>query len=870
MRFGDKNGSRMNRGTGKGSGKMSKASGDEIKIGILFSLTGTTGITERGQFQAALLAIRQINARGGVHGKRLVPIVEDISSDPYSAAQKMEKLITKDRVATVVGLYTSACRKMVIPVLEKHDSLLLYPTQYEGEEQHPKIFYCGPLPNQQLLHFIPWIVEHLGRSFYLIGSDYIYPRVTNRHIRHLIHSFGGKIAGEAYVELGGQEFSSSLGEIGKASPDVIFSTLVGDSVTAFYQQHRQYGLPQPIASAITAETEIASIQPPYAAGHYSSFPYFSSVQSKTNEAFVTEYRRAYGSENISSAMENAYNCVNLLAEAIRRVESSEARELCRALPGISLDAPQGRIMMDRANRHLWLNARIGKVNEAGQFTIIQESGHPIAPIPFFEDVTLARPRQNTGTGRRPKAPTRSDAAEAPAEADPSMFRQLLADISDHLQDGLFVLRSGKTVFENRSARELLLSGRELIRKILEEAGSGQIKEPKALTRRDSTGNLVEVSVIDSDPYQYVYIKPLQSNAPREFSGGMRNLLATDLVGRDEKFLNALSLAKSASRTNANVLILGESGTGKELFARAIHNESRRRDGPFVALNCAAIPRDLVSAELFGYVEGAFTGAKKGGAPGKFELADGGTLFLDEIGDMPLDLQATLLRVLQEREVTRVGGQKPIPVDVRIIAATNKNITQEIAYKGSFRSDLYFRLNVFTIELAPLRERVSDIPELSAHFLREIASNTGLSQKHLTADALQMLCAHSWPGNVRELHNVIERACHLADPSPAVTCGHLPQYMIHPKVPAVLHEAKSPYDAPPPAGSPAPSGPPADAYGAIRGVREIKRLSGEQDRDFFIQALFKNRGNISHTAKQLGISRTTLYRRLDALCIKTTR
>ncbi|EXX84534.1 Fis family transcriptional regulator [Paenibacillus darwinianus] len=271
------------------------------------------------------------------------------------------------------------------------------------------------------------------------------------------------------------------------------------------------------------------------------------------------------------------------------------------------------------------------------------------------------------------------------------------------------------------------------------------------------------------------------------------------------------------------MLLGESGTGKELFARAIHNESARKERPFVAINCAAIPKELINAELFGYVEGAFTGAKKGGSPGKFEVADGGTLFLDEIGDMPFELQATLLRVLQEKEVIRVGGHRAIPVDVRIIAATNKNLNEEIAYNSSFRSDLYYRLNVFAIELIPLRERIGDIGALSAYFLHQLSVESGLPPKELSPEALKVLEQYTWHGNIRELNNVMERAFYLSDRSAAIMVAHLPQYIVH------SNHNQSAERQPHLANL-------ADASRSLDNIKEIKQRSDDDDREFYIQAL----------------------------------
>ncbi len=229
----------------------------------------------------------------------------------------------------------------------------------------------------------------------------------------------------------------------------------------------------------------------------------------------------------------------------------------------------------------------------------------------------------------------------------------------------------------------------------------------------------------------------------------------DIIGESTAMRGLLSLIRKVSPTESTVLVLGESGTGKELVATSIHDNSERHNNPFIKLNCAAIPAELLESELFGHEKGAFTGANKF-KPGKFDMANGGTIFLDEIGDMPLSLQAKILRVLQEREFYRVGGSRTIKVDVRIIASTNKNL-ERMVQEGIFREDLFYRLNVFTLHLPPLRERKEDIPLLVDHFLQNSAKNVNISSV-----ALQMLLAFPWPGNVRELKNTIESAAVLAE------------------------------------------------------------------------------------------------------------
>lgn len=228
----------------------------------------------------------------------------------------------------------------------------------------------------------------------------------------------------------------------------------------------------------------------------------------------------------------------------------------------------------------------------------------------------------------------------------------------------------------------------------------------------------------------------------------------NIVGKSDAIIECKKKAIKMANMNSNILIYGESGVGKELFAQAIHNSSDRRDYPFVTVNCAAIPEQLLESELFGYEEGAFTGAQKGGKLGKFELANHGTIFLDEIGDMPYTMQAKLLRVLQEGEIERVGGKEPIRIDVRVIAATNKDL-QKLIKEGKFRSDLFFRINVLMLNVPPLRDRKGDVPLLIDHFLYLLSQNSGIHKK-VSKDVYSVLEKYEWPGNIRELRNIVER------------------------------------------------------------------------------------------------------------------
>ncbi|MGE5455020.1 MAG: sigma-54 interaction domain-containing protein, partial [Methylocystaceae bacterium] len=274
----------------------------------------------------------------------------------------------------------------------------------------------------------------------------------------------------------------------------------------------------------------------------------------------------------------------------------------------------------------------------------------------------------------------------------------------------------------------------------------------------------------------------------------------------------------------------------------MHNDSNRWRGPFVAMNCAAIPRDLIGSEMFGYVEGAFTGAKRGGSPGKFELASGGTLFLDEIGDMPFEQQAILLRVIQEQQLTRIGGNQMIPVDVRIICATNKDLWSAVQ-AGAFRQDLYYRLNVISIKIPPLRDRPQDIPILLEHYLYKTDPQWAERINIFNLPVMDTLLKYEWPGNVRELQNLVEKLVHAAD-----TKVNLQDWLLT-------------------AGFVAPAAIPASpshrGAESLRQAREKQRLiMMEQERQQIITLMDKHQGNVSKVARDMGMARSTIYKKMD--------
>ncbi|MFW2501781.1 sigma 54-interacting transcriptional regulator [Clostridium diolis] len=320
---------------------------------------------------------------------------------------------------------------------------------------------------------------------------------------------------------------------------------------------------------------------------------------------------------------------------------------------------------------------------------------------------------------------------------------------------------------------------------------------------------------------------------REFNKA--NYSLENIIGESEPIVMAKAIVEKAAHTNSNVLILGESGTGKEIFAHAIHSESNRHEGPFVKVNCAAIPSDLLESELFGYESGAFTGAKKEGKIGKFEIANEGTIFLDEIGDMPLHMQVKLLRVIQEREVEKVGGVASKKINIRIIAATNRNL-ERLVEEGKFREDLYYRLNVVTIEIPPLRERGNDIILISNHLIKKLSVDLDKKVRGISKEAEQYLKTYEWKGNVRELENILERAINIMENSEIIEVKDLPKEITGKKVSMV--------------------------------PKKLQDILAESEKNAIILALRAADGNKTKAAKILDIGRTSLYEKIEKYKIQT--
>ena len=329
----------------------------------------------------------------------------------------------------------------------------------------------------------------------------------------------------------------------------------------------------------------------------------------------------------------------------------------------------------------------------------------------------------------------------------------------------------------------------------------------------------------------------------------KNYGITNIIGKNKSMQEVFDLIQAVADSNSSILILGESGTGKELVAKALHNGSSRKDAAFISINCASIPENLLESELFGYKKGAFTGAVND-KKGKFQLAEGGTIFLDEIGDMPLFLQAKLLRAIQEREIEPVGSETKIKVDIRIISATNMYLEKMIK-EGKFREDLFYRLNVVSIHIPPLRERKDDIPLLVYHFMKKFSDRDNKNVSAISQEALRLMQYHNWPGNVRELENIIERAI-LLTRTGTIEAANLPAYILETEEVPDIHISKW-------------------VEGYIKNLSYeghlYEKIIGYIERELIVKALIHNKRNKVKTSEFLGINRNTLRSKIEEYKIK---
>ncbi|SEP05963.1 urea ABC transporter substrate-binding protein [Paenibacillus sp. OV219] len=367
--------------------------GGEIKVGILHSLSGTMAISEVSVKDSEMMAIDEINAKGGVLGKKIVPVVEDGASDWPTFAEKARKLISEDKVATVFGGWTSSSRKAMLPVFEELKGLLWYPVQYEGLEQSPNIMYTGATTNQQIVPAVTWLLQNHGKKFFLLGSDYVFPRTANKIIKEQLKVEGGELAGEEYTPLGHTDYATVIAKIKEAKPDVVFNTLNGDSNVAFFKQLKDAGITSKDLTTLSvsvAEEEIRGIGTDVLAGTYAAWNYYQTTDTPANKTFVENYKKKYGDDRVTAdPIEAGYDAVYLWAAAAEKAGSTDVEKVKTAAKELEWDAPEGKVKIDGETQHLYKTVRIGEVQTDGQFKEVWNSGEPVKPDPFLKGYTWA-------------------------------------------------------------------------------------------------------------------------------------------------------------------------------------------------------------------------------------------------------------------------------------------------------------------------------------------------------------------------------------------------------------------------------------------------------------------------------------------------
>jgi urea transport system substrate-binding protein len=375
---------------------------DQIAVGILHSLSGTMAMSETSVRDAELLAIEEINEAGGVLGKELVPIIEDGASEPNIFAERATKLLQQDEVAAIFGGWTSASRKAMLPVVEENNGLLFYPVQYEGMEASPNIFYAGAAPNQQIVPAVEWLLENRGTEFFLLGSDYVFPRLANAIIKAQLESHGATLVDEQYTPLGHTDYNTIISRIRESEPTVIFNTLNGDSNVAFFKQLADAGITADdvtVMSVSVAEEEIRGIGADVLAGHLASWNYFQTTDTPENDTFVTAYKESFGDDRVTGdPIEAGYLMVHLWAQAVEAAGTTDVEAVREAASTIEFSAPGGLVKVDGDNQHLYKTVRIGEVQADGQFEEVWNSGEPVKPDPFLEDYEWAEGISSAAAG----------------------------------------------------------------------------------------------------------------------------------------------------------------------------------------------------------------------------------------------------------------------------------------------------------------------------------------------------------------------------------------------------------------------------------------------------------------------------------------
>ena len=371
-----------------------EASGDTIKVGILHSLSGTMAISEVSVKDSEMMAIKEINAAGGVLGKQIEPIVEDGASDWPTFAEKARKLIQQDDVATVFGGWTSASRKAMLPVFEELNGLLWYPVQYEGLEASPNIFYTGATTNQQIVPAVTWLLENRGKKFFLLGSDYVFPRTANKIIKAQLAAEGGETVAEEYTPLGHTDYSTVISKIKEADPDVVFNTLNGDSNVAFFKQLKDAGITAADLTTLSvsvAEEEIRGIGTDVLEGHLAAWNYYQTTDTAENTKFLEAYKAAYGADRVTAdPIEAGYIAVYLWAAAVEKAGSTDVEKVKEAAKGLEFDAPGGKVTIDGDNQHIYKTVRIGEVTGDGMFKELFSTPEPVKPDPYLTGYDWAK------------------------------------------------------------------------------------------------------------------------------------------------------------------------------------------------------------------------------------------------------------------------------------------------------------------------------------------------------------------------------------------------------------------------------------------------------------------------------------------------
>lgn len=367
----------------------SERTSEPWRVGVLFSSSGFMAVIEDTQLRGTMLAIDEINAAGGINGRELVPVIYDPASEASAFGHLAKRMMIEDGVQTIFGCYTSSSRRAVLPVVERLNGLLWYPTLYEGFEFSPNIIYTGAAPNQNSLSLCQYLMEVYGPRFYFVGSDYIYPRESNRVMGELLRNNGGEVVGETYLSLRArrEDFFPVMRDIKNAQPDVIFSTVVGDSTVYLYQSYIDANLDpkvMPIASLTTTEAEIQAMGFDVGEGHLTAAPYFQSIENERNSQFIVNYQRRYGEDSRTNmCVEAAYFQVHVFAKALEAVNSLDSDVLRPMVLGSAFDAPQGQIAINGGSGHTDLWTRIGRVNRLGQFEIIHQSKSRVCADPYL-------------------------------------------------------------------------------------------------------------------------------------------------------------------------------------------------------------------------------------------------------------------------------------------------------------------------------------------------------------------------------------------------------------------------------------------------------------------------------------------------------